>query len=100
MIWENGSTKQKDVGGFDRNEWKDLIEEVAEANSVSPEAINWSSFPEWRPGCGSLSVAPFHAARLKAESENSPIRARKIEIGIQDDEFEFMLIKDFLTVYL
>ena len=95
MIWSDGSNKQKEVVGFDRNEWKSLVDEIADANSVSSEVINWASLPKWRPGCGSLSVDPFHAERLKAESENSPIRARRIEIGIQDDEFEFMFDQGF-----
>ena len=41
------------------------------------------------PGCGSLSVDPRFADRLRAEAENSPLRARKIEIAPADDEFEF-----------
>ena len=29
MIWSDGSAKQREVVGFDRNEWKDLIEELS-----------------------------------------------------------------------
>jgi hypothetical protein len=51
--------------------------------------------PDWRPGCGSLSVDPLIADRLRAEAENSPLRARKIEIASGDDEFEFMFDQGF-----
>jgi hypothetical protein len=33
--------------------------------------------------------------RLRAEAENSPLRARRIEIATQDDEFEFMFDQGF-----
>ena len=81
--------------GFDRAEWQRLAASIFSFNSLQEGEIDWSVFPEWRPGCGSLSVDPIHADRLRAESENSPIRARKIEIGIQDDEFEFMFDQGF-----
>ena len=95
LIWADGSGLQKEVVGFDRAEWQQLIAEVSSFNSLLESKIDWPAFPEWRPGCGSLSVDPIHADRLRAESENSPIRARKIEIGIQDDEFEFMFDQGF-----
>lgn len=95
MIWSDGAGSQKGVVGFDRSEWQQLIGALASLNSFQEAEIDWSGFPEWRPGCGSLSVDPAHADRLRAESENSPIRARKIEIGIQDDEFEFMFDQGF-----
>ena len=55
--------------------------------------IDWDGLPEWLPGCGSLSVDPLHYDRLLAESTNSPIRARKLELGSLDDQFEFMFDK-------
>ena len=38
---------------------------------------------------------PIIAERLQAEAENSPLRARRIEIASQDDEFEFMFDQGF-----
>ena len=55
--------------GFVRDEWQTTLTEV------SPLDLDWSTYPEWRPGCGSLSVDPDIAARLQAEAENSPLRA-------------------------
>ena len=58
-------------------------------------SLNWSGLPDWRPGCGSLSVDPANEPRLRAMAEGSPIRARRIDVGIQDDEFEFMFDQGF-----
>ena len=81
--------------GFVRSEWQQFFEERAEALDLSVPDIDWSGLPEWRPGCGSLSVDPLHAERLQAEAENSPLRARRIEVGALDDAFEFMFDQGF-----
>ncbi len=78
--------------GFVREEWQSLAESLSTGNSPD---VDWSALPEWRPGCGSLSVDPLIADRLRAEAENSPLRARKIEIAPADDEFEFMFDQGF-----
>ncbi len=76
--------------GFVRDEWQALAEDLGGA-----PGLDWAELPEWRPGCGSLSVDPTIADRLRAEAENSPLRARKIEIAPADDEFEFMFDQGF-----
>ncbi len=81
--------------GFDRAEWLALAGMLAEIAATTSAPIDWQSLPPWRPGCGSLSVDPRYADRLRAEAENSPLRARKIEIARQDDEFEFMFDQGF-----
>jgi thiol-disulfide isomerase/thioredoxin len=80
--------------GFVRDEWQALAESLIEAEGGELD-LDWPSLPEWRPGCGSRSVDPLIADRLRAESENSPLRARKIEIAAADDEFEFMFDQGF-----
>ena len=72
-----------------------MVAELMKPHPSATCAVDWDSLPSWRPGCGSLSVDPLHAERLKAEAENSPIRARRIEMGSQDDEFEFMFDQGF-----
>jgi len=86
---QNGSM-QHSLVGFVRDEWQTLATELATAHSLTAPDLDWSALPEWRPGCGSLSVDPLIAEKLRAEAENSPLRARRIEIASQDDEFEFM----------
>ena len=78
--------------GFVRDEWQALAQSLLEEEAAD---LDWSQLPEWRPGCGSLSVDPLIADRLRAEAENSPLRARKIEIASADDEFEFMFDQGF-----
>lgn len=76
--------------GFDRAEWQAFFERHA------PNAIvDWQALPKWRPGCGSLTQDPVIAERLRAESENSPLRARKIEIAPADDVHEFLFDQGF-----
>ncbi|MCX7064458.1 MAG: TlpA family protein disulfide reductase, partial [Proteobacteria bacterium] len=83
------------VQGFDRAEWQQLDATLAKMAGVRPAPVDWAQLPLWRPGCGSLSVDPRYADRLRAEAENSPLRARKIEIAPADDEFEFMFDQGF-----
>lgn len=79
--------------GFVRSEWQTLCERLGGTAAVA--AVDWDGLPEWRPGCGSLSVDPDIATRLQAEAENSPLRARRIEIASADDEFEFAFDQGF-----
>ncbi len=91
------ATNSSALQGFDRTEWQQLDAALAElaGASAARARIDWAALPAWRPGCGSLSVDPRYADRLRAEAENSPLRARKIEIAPQDDEFEFMFDQGF-----
>ncbi|MFU8817611.1 MAG: TlpA family protein disulfide reductase [Pseudomonadales bacterium] len=81
---------ERTLVGFVRDEWQSLAEHLAATLEVPAPSIDWDALPAWRPGCGSMSVDPLIAERLQAESENSPLRARRIEIASHDDEFEFM----------
>ncbi len=96
-LFVNGAdgTPQKTLVGFVRDEWQALVTELAAQLQVSAPMLSWGELPQWRPGCGSLSVDPVIAERLRAESENSPLRARRIEIGSADDEVEFMFDQGF-----
>ncbi len=73
--------------GFVKNDWQLLVDGLALA-----EPVDWQTYPDWRPGCVSLSADPVIAARLQAQVENSPLRARRIDVAEQDDVFEFMLL--------
>jgi hypothetical protein len=81
--------------GFVRDEWEALASRLAAQTGLAAPAIDWPALPAWRPGCGSKSVDPLIADRLRAEAENSPLRARRIEIAPQDDPFEFMFDQGF-----
>ena len=95
ILSDSDGQPQQGLVGFVRDEWKALCTRVvAETGSKAPE-IDWQSLPDWRPGCGSLSVDPIFADKLRAEAENSPLRARRIEIAMADDEVEFMFDQGF-----
>jgi hypothetical protein len=76
--------------GFGKADWQNIIARLSELTGAPSPAIDWSGYPESRPGCGSKSVEPGIAERLAAESSGSPLRARRIEIAEADDPFEFM----------
>ena len=88
------ASKSKLVG-FAREEWREAVDNLAASVGAVGMQVDWQAFPEWRPGCGSLSADPMIAARLQAEAENSPLRARRIDIAERDDEFEFMFDQGF-----
>ncbi len=87
--------EQETLVGFVRAEWQALAERLASTLGVEAPDVDWAALPAWRPGCGSKSVDPVIADRLRAEAENSPLRARRIEIAVQDDPFEFMFDQGF-----
>ena len=76
--------------GFGRDDWQSLFVEMARLSGLPAPVVDWTPYPESRPGCGSRSVEPAIAERLAAEAEGSPLRARRIEIAEHDDAFEFM----------
>ena len=89
LINENGEL-EKEVIGFEKNEWRELL-----STDIRNVEIDWDTLPKWRPGCGSLTQDPTIAARLRAASENSPLRARRIEIASHDDVHEFLFDQGF-----
>ena len=76
--------------GFDKGEWRTFFERHADGATV-----DWEAYPDWRPGCGSLTQDPIIGERLRAASENSPLRARRIEVAPDDDVHEFMFDQGF-----
>ncbi|MBI2767799.1 MAG: TlpA family protein disulfide reductase [Chloroflexi bacterium] len=76
--------------GFGKADWQALFGRLISLTLQPAPVLDWSAYPDWRPGCGSKSVEPGIAERLAAEAENSPLRARRIEVAESDDLFEFM----------
>jgi hypothetical protein len=46
------------------------------------------SLPEWRPGCGSLSVAPDRVDALRVRYAGELLKARRVELAALEDEHE------------
>ena len=90
LLVDDSGELVKEVIGFEKAEWQALLSE-----DVQNVAIDWDALPDWRPGCGSLTQDPIIAERLRAEAENSPLRARRIEIATHDDVHEFLFDQGF-----
>ena len=72
--------EQERVLGWHRDEW----EELSGVDELGP------GLPAQRAGCGSLSVDPSRVDALRARFESSVLRARRLELGDDEDEFEAM----------
>ncbi|MDY7100247.1 MAG: thioredoxin family protein [Actinomycetota bacterium] len=49
-----------------------------------------AGLPDWRPGCGSLSVDPVIAERLAVRFSGSVLRSRRVELAALEDDIEAM----------
>ncbi|CAN5417621.1 hypothetical protein BH23ACT9_BH23ACT9_20160 [soil metagenome] len=66
------------VEGWDRPEW----------SALTGVADLGQDLPEFRPGCGSLSVDPAHVDELRVRHEGHRLRARRLDLGVLEDEVE------------
>lgn len=65
--------------GWQRGEWESLtgVEDLG------------AGLPDWRPGCGSLSVDPVHARALELRFRGATkMKARRVELAALEDEVE------------
>ncbi len=76
---ENGAEVERIVG-WSREQWEPF---------TGLEALG-GGLPEWRPGCGSLSVDPNLANDLMVKFSGSEISSRRIVFAAQEDEFDSM----------
>ncbi len=76
---EDGEEVERIVG-WSRDEWVELTG-IAD---LGPD------LPEWRPGCGSLSVDPMRADELTTRFSASGLGSRRVELAELEDEFEAM----------
>jgi hypothetical protein len=79
---EGGEERQR-VLGWQRAEWE----------ALSGVAGLGPGLPDWRPGCGSLSVDPLRAPELAARFGGSRLRSRRIELAEAEDEFEALFAR-------
>ncbi len=96
VFWldDAGATRAK-FEGFIREDWETLADEMSRETGLPAAQIDWVSLPVWRPGCGSKHLDPAIYDKLCAEADNSPIRARRIEVASGDDVAEFMFDQGF-----
>jgi len=66
------------VLGWQRDEW----EQLSGVRGLG------STLPDWRPGCGSLSVDPTREPALRLRYEGSRLHSRRVELAPLEDEYE------------
>lgn len=90
VLADQDGREERRLVGFSRDEWMSLFDRASQLARVVPPAVDWASYPVHRPGCGSRTLEPGIAERLAADAAATPLRARRVEIGRDDDPFEFM----------
>ncbi len=90
ILAEAGGAVMRRFEGFDRRDWRDLVAQLGIRTAARAPEIDWNEYPETRPGCGSRSVEPEIAERLRAEASGRRMGARRITLGEAQDPFEFM----------
>lgn len=78
LIRMEGGEEVARTVGWHQGDWRD----------VAGIASLGEGLPEFRPGCGSMSVEPGMAERLAIRFGDIEIGARRVEIGAQEDELE------------
>ena len=74
-----GAEEQRTVG-WSRAEWETL---------TGMDGLG-EGLPDWRPGCGSLSVDPAHTDELAVRFSGSSLHSRRVELASMEDEWEAM----------
>ena len=79
MRVSGGAGEQRTVG-WSRSEWEQLsgMDGLGEG------------LPDWRPGCGSLSVDPARTGELAVRFSGSRLHSRRVELASMEDSWEAM----------
>jgi hypothetical protein len=80
LLRVEGGVERERVLGWHREEW----EALTGVAGLGPD------LPDWRPGCGSLSVDPSRAGDLVVRYGGAKLRSRRVELAPLEDEFEAM----------
>ncbi len=75
-----GGEEVERVIGWERDQWRTFFG----ADDLGAD------LPEWRPGCGSLSVDPSRVDELRVRFSASGLRSRRVDLAELEDPFEAM----------
>jgi len=84
LLRVEGGREVERTEGWHRGDWQRLtgIEDLGAGDGDA------AGLPEWKPGCGSLSVDPDRQAALRVRFEGSRLGARRVELAAAEDEME------------
>ena len=85
LIFRENGVETKRTYGWQRSEWRELTG-IADLGG---------ELPEFRPGCGSMSVDPDIVDKLRVLYNGEILHSRQIEIASSEDEFEAMFSRGF-----
>ena len=85
LIFRENGVETKRTFGWVRSEWRELTG-IADLGS---------ELPEFRPGCGSMSVDPDIVDKLRVLYGGEVLHSRQIEIASAEDEFEAMFSRGY-----
>ena len=85
LILRRDGAEVSRTAGWVRKEWRELTG-IADLGA---------DLPEFRPGCGSMSVDPDIVDKLRVRFGGEILHARKIEIADAEDEFEAMFARGY-----
>ena len=85
LIFRENGLETKRTYGWQRSEWRELTG-IADLGA---------ELPEFRPGCGSMSVDPDIVDKLRVLYGGEILHSRQIEIASSEDEFEAMFSRGF-----
>ena len=85
LILRRDGAEVSRTAGWVRQEWRELTG-IADLGA---------DLPEFRPGCGSMSVDPDIVDKLRVRFGGEILHARKIEIADAEDEFEAMFARGY-----
>ncbi len=80
LLRVTGGVEEQRTVGWSRDEW----ERFTDVDGLG------RGLPDWRPGCGSLSVDPAHADELAVRFSGSSLRSRRVALASMEDEWEAM----------
>jgi hypothetical protein len=85
LIFRENGVETKRAFGWMRNEWRELTGIADLGNEL----------PEFRPGCGSMSIDPDIVDKLRVLYGGEILHSRHIEIASAEDEFEAMFSRGY-----
>ena len=85
LIFRENGVETMRTAGWQRDEWR----------KITGIADLGAELPEFRPGCGSMSVDPDIVDKLRVRFGGEVLHARRIDIAEAEDEFEALFSRGF-----